>query len=207
MSDIIISGKCEQEIRSRLSEQQQNCLQQCRPLTALSAEQGQVIRITAAAGTGKTTTLLALMKQASELGHTHITYLTFNKAAAEEGRRKVASHGLNVDARTFHSCAHELVDRPPINSDDGVVKKWIEELCKTEINQHLRHLRSPEKNATSLHVVQERAHKDVVDLIFKTFSKFCQSSCPYEALQKPNHPDRWILLSSGTNLCLFCSND
>jgi len=84
-----------------------------------------VVRITAGAGTGKTTTILQLAAKATKMGHTHITYVTFSRAAADDGKRRISetllqaldgrdqdhSHTLPlVEARTLHSCAMKLLD-------------------------------------------------------------------------------------------------
>jgi ATP:corrinoid adenosyltransferase len=82
-----------------------------------------IIRITAGAGAGKTTTILNVAVRAAHAGHTHITYVTFSKAAATDGRRRIVetlkdndiirntptTTMLIVEARTLHSCAMRLL--------------------------------------------------------------------------------------------------
>jgi len=88
-------------------------------------QKGQLTRITAAAGSGKTTTLLALALHAAKLGHSHLTYVTFTNAAAADGKERLnrvlaqeaeaaagnqhAAPTTVIDARTLHSCAHRLL--------------------------------------------------------------------------------------------------
>lgn len=93
----------------------------------LFQQKGQLTRITAAAGSGKTTTLLALALHAAKLGHSHLTYVTFTNAAASDGKERLnrvlaqeaeaaaavgnpqAAPTTVIDARTLHSCAHRLL--------------------------------------------------------------------------------------------------
>ena len=74
-----------------LTREQQEILATCPPpLQQLPQSQdGKLFRITAAAGTGKTTTLLHLALEAIRQGHTEITYMTFTKAAAKDGSRRL----------------------------------------------------------------------------------------------------------------------
>jgi len=85
-------------------------------------KKGQLTRITAAAGSGKTTTLLALAVHAARLGHKHLTYVTFTNSAAKDGKERLdrvlqaefANHASVppvIDARTLHSCAHRLLQK------------------------------------------------------------------------------------------------
>jgi hypothetical protein len=86
----------------------------------------KLIRITAAAGTGKTTTLLSIALRAVELGYTEITYLTFTASAARDGEERMrralqqqreqkeapitsSSSSVQINACTLHACAHRLL--------------------------------------------------------------------------------------------------
>ena len=124
-------------------------------------KKGQLTRITAAAGAGKTTTLLTLALRAFELGHQHITYVTFTNAAATDGKERLMSAvlqkqqldntvrgGIMIDARTLHSCAHRLLQKYIENNNhdedrthehpalwtDKKIKNWISETCSNEID-------------------------------------------------------------------------
>jgi hypothetical protein len=67
----------------------------------------RMVCVTAGAGAGKITTLLHLAKECDRLGHTHVTYLTFNRAAAEDTKRRITKvlPGFQLDARTIHSAS------------------------------------------------------------------------------------------------------
>jgi hypothetical protein len=77
-----------------------------------AARQDRNIAINAFAGTGKTTTLSMI---AQALPRKRILYLAFNKAIAEEAKRRMPS---NVDARTFHSLAFRAM-RPDMKRLEG----------------------------------------------------------------------------------------
>ena len=66
-----------------LSEEQYQIVAMARPPSTHteSKKQRHLVRITAAAGTGKTTTLIRLALRCIELGHDHLTYVTFSKAS------------------------------------------------------------------------------------------------------------------------------
>ena len=66
----------------------------------------QVVRVTAAAGTGKTTTLEHVAKQMLKLGHV-VKYLTFSKSAAEDAQSRMPND-INMQTSTIHSCAMQL---------------------------------------------------------------------------------------------------
>ena len=66
---------------------------------------GQLTRITAAAGARKTTTLLALAVKAFELGHRHITYVTFTNAVATDGKERLALQTKWPELPQSHSLA------------------------------------------------------------------------------------------------------
>ncbi len=95
---------------------------------------GQLIRITAAAGSGKTTTLLALAKHAmTKCHHEHVTYLTFTKAAANDGSKRLHSAlastaaQYKMDARTLHSCAKQQLQHYYNNQQQQQQQQEVEE--------------------------------------------------------------------------------
>jgi AAA domain/UvrD-like helicase C-terminal domain len=117
---------------------------------------GPLVRITAAAGAGKTTTLLALALQAIELGHTHISYVTFTNAAAKDGQRRIDDvltnyhqqqtdqhrQPITVEARTLHSFAMRLLgldqsDTTRLFWTETKVQKWINMECSAAIDKFL----------------------------------------------------------------------
>ncbi|NXX76107.1 FBH1 helicase, partial [Urocolius indicus] len=68
-------------------------------------EHGQIVKIMAFAGTGKTSTLVKYAEKFSDL---NFLYVTFNKAVAEKGR---SVFPRNVTCRTFHSLAFGSVGK------------------------------------------------------------------------------------------------
>jgi hypothetical protein len=110
----------------------------------LSAEQLAVVRlatnargdvtvVTAGAGTGKTTTLMALAERFNELGRKP-TYVTFSKKGADDAQERL---GHRADCRTLDSIAWKLVvkgyttDNPLM---DYSVDKLILEICGHSID-------------------------------------------------------------------------
>ncbi|XP_026723828.1 F-box DNA helicase 1 [Athene cunicularia] len=68
-------------------------------------ERGQIVKIIAFAGTGKTTTLI---KYAEKFADLNFLYVTFNKAVADRGKTVFPR---NVTCRTFHSLAYGSVGK------------------------------------------------------------------------------------------------
>ncbi|XP_068257590.1 F-box DNA helicase 1 isoform X2 [Nyctibius grandis] len=68
-------------------------------------ERGQIVKIMAFAGTGKTSTLV---KYAEKFADLNFLYVTFNKAVAEKGKSTFPS---NVTCKTFHSLAFGSVGK------------------------------------------------------------------------------------------------
>ncbi|XP_062436021.1 F-box DNA helicase 1 isoform X2 [Rhea pennata] len=68
-------------------------------------ERGQVVKIVAFAGTGKTSTLI---KYAEKFADLNFLYVTFNKAVAERGKHVFPK---NVTCKTFHSLAFGSVGK------------------------------------------------------------------------------------------------
>jgi superfamily I DNA/RNA helicase len=77
-----------------------------------AAKRDRNMAINAFAGTGKTTTLSMI---AQALPRKRILYLAFNKAIADEAKRRMPG---NVDARTFHSLAFRAT-RPDMKRLEG----------------------------------------------------------------------------------------
>ena len=103
-----------------ISVQQQNIIDTARPPGVINLiEQAELFRITAAAGTGKTTTLQLLCSRLQELGHTAITYVTFNKSAARDARLRF---GPSVSCVTLHSCAFQIMGFKELNQQ--LVSSW-----------------------------------------------------------------------------------
>jgi flagellar biosynthesis GTPase FlhF len=100
--------KLRQETIQSLSEQQLEVIELARPPTTSyfsgsvyqsgifnndeatqQPQQGYMVRVTAAAGTGKTTMLLHLAIRCLDLGHTDVAYVTFSRAAASDAKNEL----------------------------------------------------------------------------------------------------------------------
>ena len=87
--------------------------------TTLNGEivNGEIIRVTAAAGTGKTFTMEAVAERLLELGHKKVMYVTFTRAQkkdAEARFRKALGERYpgGVEVKTLHALAGELICAP-----------------------------------------------------------------------------------------------
>ena len=148
------------------TEEQEKIYATLRPPGEDDLKKKHIVRVTAGAGSGKTTTILQLAVRATDLGHTHITYVTFNKAAADDGRRRVEkalkehddqnhnkrrSTPVIIEARTLHSCAMRLLSASrknkyfehEIDNEDGLLNevqldKLISDVCRDDIELFLQ---------------------------------------------------------------------
>ncbi|OPJ76421.1 F-box only protein 18 [Patagioenas fasciata monilis] len=104
VEEAAVGSRCRQDLWSsacpkvKLTHEQQRILNH-------KIECGQVVKIMAFAGTGKTTTLVKYAEKFSDLS---FLYVTFNKAAAERGR---SVFPRNVTCKTFHSLAFGSVGK------------------------------------------------------------------------------------------------
>lgn len=81
------------------------------------AQSGRTIKITAYAGTGKTSTLIHI---GHSIPHRRFTYLAFNKAIAQDAQKKFSQ---NVRCHTFHSMAFNNVSREITKNLTGI--RWM----------------------------------------------------------------------------------
>jgi superfamily I DNA/RNA helicase len=118
----------------RLSEQQLEVVKlACPPPNASDTKPGYIVRITAAAGTGKTTTLLHLAVRCLDLGHDNVTYVTFARASASDAKKRILEMiemqghegGERITASTIHACAMALVNEE--QDVDDVEKKLVDD--------------------------------------------------------------------------------
>ncbi|KAF1515172.1 F-box DNA helicase 1, partial [Eudyptes filholi] len=96
-----LASHCRQDLCSpeiKLTHEQQRILNH-------EIKHGQIVKIMAFAGTGKTSTLV---KYAEKFPDLNFLYVTFNKAVAESGR---SVFPRNVTCRTFHSLAFGSVGK------------------------------------------------------------------------------------------------
>ncbi|NXQ85236.1 FBH1 helicase, partial [Nyctibius grandis] len=96
-----LASRCRQDLcwpEVKLTHEQQRILNH-------KIERGQIVKIMAFAGTGKTSTLV---KYAEKFADLNFLYVTFNKAVAEKGKSTFPS---NVTCKTFHSLAFGSVGK------------------------------------------------------------------------------------------------
>uniref|UniRef100_A0A8C0EGN6 F-box DNA helicase 1 n=1 Tax=Bubo bubo TaxID=30461 RepID=A0A8C0EGN6_BUBBB len=98
-----LASRCRQDLWSgcsevKLTHEQQRILNH-------KIEHGQIVKIIAFAGTGKTTTLI---KYAEKFADLNFLYVTFNKSAADRGKNVFPR---NVTCKTFHSLAFGSVGK------------------------------------------------------------------------------------------------
>lgn len=197
-----------------LTEEQQAILDTCpTPDYRTEAGKGQLTRITAAAGTGKTTTLLALALKGARQGHKHITYLTFTKAAVADGQQRLqkalSQSGLSsnvvIEARTLHACAvkalkpfygHNLPDsetRPLILAEKDV-KAWIVQESQGKIDEFLQNcyleIDCRRSELGKKEEAKERAREQVEFFLFKTLKQFCQQETSREQFGRADFTKR-----------------
>ncbi|CAD6887304.1 unnamed protein product [Tilletia controversa] len=126
---------------------------------------GEVIKIQAYAGTGKTTSLIEYAKARP---HRLMLYLAFNKAAQEDASKKFPR---NVECRTFHSFAWKS---KPVTSQVGSIRN------SEIVDKHLQgRLPEGEKRSKGGQVVLEKDKKllptTVASYIMCTLEKFMSS--------------------------------
>lgn len=166
------------------------------------AARGKVVRITAAAGAGKTTTLLEVARLASEKGHKHIAFVTFNKAAPRDGARRhqdvMSSTGAILEARTLHSAAMSALGRHRQEQEDDDVEdtkillnedkfqEKVDDVCQEAVDKFLgmgcyreirRRCGEDKKKAES---ARKKVERLVRFFIFKTLINFCRSPMTLE---------------------------
>lgn len=172
-----------------LSEEQLNILRQMEP----PSSESQLVRITAGAGSGKTTTLIKLAEVASGLGHEQITYLTYSREAANDVKQRVVNHpGLliesSLEASTLHSCAMRLMNEfRDLNNMDGTLSvitedremtKQLANLCQSEIESFLLncyHHIDCTHDIMKKEQMKKKVKKKVEFFLFKTLHNFCIS--------------------------------
>lgn len=163
-----------------------------------------MVRVNAAAGTGKTTTLLHLTARCINLQHESVCYLTFSRTVAVDAkdcmRAFLEDGGLDgwVVTSTMHSCTmrlllEELPDEQEIEDrrilDVIKLKKVIKENWGNAIESYLEKAMEHVESSTS----SKDAHKldgklrllreKVLHYLFKTFENFTCRGMMLEALK------------------------
>ena len=177
-----------------------------------------MIRVNAAAGTGKTTTLIHLATRCIDLGHKLLTYVTYNKAAATDAQERMEAsldkdHQHCVNASTLHSCAMRLLSDEQEEIDNNLLddhrfqnyikEHWGQASITSYLQPALMHLRSisSEDSAHKLESKERLLYEKVVYYIVKTFKNFTQKRMSVEELQDTRNPWRHYYPSE----CIFIS--
>jgi len=177
----------------QLSEQQKIILASAKPPG--TEKDRYLVRVTAAAGTGKTTTLLALAEQCAKVGHSHICYVTFSKSATKDGDARMRERlaGLAVqptlEVKTLHACAMSLLCKSRGEEQDGIdmeaklytdedIQSYIQANFGPEMDRFLQVARANIMNfkKESQNSLLISAQRQVVFFIYKTLNQFCRSS-------------------------------
>jgi len=162
-----------------------------------------MVRVNAAAGTGKTTTLLHLATRCIDLGHDSLTYVTYNRAAAEDAQDRMEAvldeeHKGCVKASTLHSCAMRLLQIESVDEEgeaegrkllqqtefqNFITEHWskaIDEYVQPAI-KHIETLTHDNKRKLDgkVRLIYEKASF----LLFKTFENFTRKKMTYEAFK------------------------
>ena len=198
----------------KLSDMQLKVVEAARPPTATFLSAGgidqkgnrsdlfhhPIVRVTAAAGTGKTTTLLHLALRCIDLGHTEVTYVTYSKASAVDAQTRIQAllpddKKSCIDASTLHSCAMRILSNLPLESEldeergimfEDKFRKLIEEVCSDSIEKYLRaayaHIQATTKSNEAGRKMM-KAHDQVIFWLAKSFNSFCINKNSLEQLQ------------------------
>ena len=102
-----------------LTAQQLAIVNACRSPSSIPVHR-EILRVTAAAGTGKTTTLVSVGKKLRQLGHDDVSYVTSNKAAAADATRRFGP----VDCRIIHSLTFHLFGVGTLESSNGLTDDY-----------------------------------------------------------------------------------
>ncbi|KAJ3029712.1 UNVERIFIED_CONTAM: hypothetical protein HDU68_011325 [Siphonaria sp. JEL0065] len=155
---------------------------------------GNVCRIVAGAGTGKTTTLQLLAETLVKQKH-RVLYIVYNKTAQADAEERFKSMGAMVTCRTMHGTALQYMQRPnsnndfPINPvDDHDVMKRIERDYERTVERWLAsNFRGTQpRPGTPEHGKAVAARiKTVCFFIFKTLEFWYRRADPVQKLLEP----------------------
>lgn len=141
------SSEVKNEPSSGCTRLKLSCQQQEIVSTAVAPDLGFTVavkRVTAAAGTGKTTTLEALAKRLQGLGH-NVRYVTFSKTQTTDASiRMVSILGKSLRISTVDSCALQVLkaNEPWADDtnlcDDHGLENIISTVCESRIETFLK---------------------------------------------------------------------
>jgi len=160
----------------------------------LNAQERRIIRVTAAAGAGKTYVVQRCREALLRLGHCQPMYIAFNKKAQLDmlarvmrdtptrGRYPGYERKLSQNIRTFHSMAMQLVrlkfGGARLQGQPELSESVVKRVCARDVDALLSEI-SEEK-------VKNRCRRKVYRFIAKMFDSFCHSDRP---------PEDWAQLS------------
>ncbi|TNK94904.1 hypothetical protein C4M95_04335, partial [Mycoplasmopsis pullorum] len=97
-------------------------------------KQGFNVKVSAVAGSGKTTTVLLISKLLSDK---KILFFTYNRQLKDETQEKIIANKLfNIDIFTFHSFAQNIY-KVQANTDDGLVELLTKNKTSNNIDYDL----------------------------------------------------------------------
>mmetsp|Transcript_18431 Transcript_18431/g.31190 ORF Transcript_18431/g.31190 Transcript_18431/m.31190 type:complete len:1010 (+) Transcript_18431:1561-4590(+) len=200
----------------KLSDMQLKVVEAARPPTAtsLSATSSNggidqkdsfhpIVRVTAAAGTGKTTTLLHLALRCIDLNHKQLTYVTYSKASAVDAQTRIQAllpddkKGC-IEASTLHSCAMRILSKQSLESEldqereimfEDKFRKLIAEVCNDSIESYLsqayHHIEQMDKSNEKGRKMRKmkKAYDQVIFWLAKSFNSFCIKEMTLEELK------------------------
>lgn len=160
-----------------------------------------IVRVTAAAGTGKTTTLLHLALRCIDLGHENLTYVTYSKASAVDAQTRIQAllpddKKACIHASTLHSCAMGILkgESSDADAEKGLIfeekfRDLIEQVCVKNIERYLQdayhHMEHPTNKSSPNEVRRKmkRAYDQVIFWLTKSFNSFCIRDMSLEKLK------------------------
>ncbi len=152
-----------------------------------------IVRVSAGAGTGKTTTMEHLCRQLADCGHSHGSYLVFGKAAQVDAEKRIRGGERAVQLpsdlqiTTVDACALACVQRSRAGAessaapsmdpmDDGTLRKAVRSVCGDAITEFL-------KEVAGSPTIIRRCERQVSHFIQKTLTGFLHSA------RDPDGPD------------------
>ena len=168
-----------------------------------------MVRVNAAAGTGKTTVLIHLAIRLIDLGHKGVNYLTFSKASANDAKSRMQAalddeHKSYVSASTLHSCAMRLLDNEPLDEEfgeeekdkavldelafQGLIKRQWGEAIEEHVRPAVEHLRTSKREddaiaRSNLDGREKMLFERALYYLFKTFTNFTINSMSLDDLR------------------------
>lgn len=194
----------------RLTDEQLEAIKQARTPQAIKSDAdrgGNITILLAAAASGKTTTMLALVEALCAYGHgtkggEFTLYAMFNKNAADDGKSKIG--GLSrqavksVDCRTSHSAVlqHHAALKQNVSFgkrsshhewhceqlSDEKIEKYVLRVCSAEIHEHVTSGNSPPGSPHKLQRDQELC----AFWVYKTWLGWVHKACGEDALLPSN---------------------